>query len=321
MFSNVSLIQKADLSLQELAANGGKLQPDQAKLFWRDTILQSTFLQACTGKSITGNEAEFPKTGLTDWLLVPNEESTKLGVGDRSKPDIGKMAMACKTFKGIVPLSYEQVEENVENGSFPQTVRQMASEAAASNLVEIAIQGDTAIVLPDPTDKRARALKKIDGMLKQTTTNIVDAGGSRFNRTVADALFRKMPTRYREQQGMAYLTSSIGAKDYSSSVADRQTAKGDSALEKMAVAKHGDIPILGFGHFPENLGGSSNGTNVILANPKNFYIGMGKEITIQWKDDPEEGMLIIIVRVKFDAKWLHEPMTAKAINVSAAIID
>lgn len=311
---NQTLIQKADLALSELTSGGGKLQEDQVKEFWRVAILGSSFLKVVRTQPINGTEYEIPKAGLSGWVLAPGEERTKLTEEDRSKPDLAKTLLSTKTFKATISLSYEQVEENVEGGTFIDTVRQMLGEAAARDLAVICVQGDTAITA---TDKRTRSLKKLDGILKQATSNLFDADGSRFTKSVAESLYRKMPTAFRNQEGLAILTSTIAAHDYAAAQANRQTPLGDDMLSKMSDAKHGRFPIIGLESFPEDLG-SGDKTNAILCNPKNIVIGMSKEITIEWDKDIDAGEFKIVARVKADVKFLHEPAVAKATNISAA---
>lgn len=312
--SNQSLIQKADLQLSELTSGGGRLVPEQAKEFWRIAILASDFLKICRTVPMNGTQLDMPKTGMSGWVLAASAEREQLSEDDRSKPDLDKVALQTQTFKAEVSLSYEQLEENIEGGNFLETVRQMLAEAMARDLAQILLLGDTTTV---QTDKRTRALALLDGVLKQTTSNLYDASGARFSKSIAETLYRKLPTAYRSQEGLAYITSTIAAHDYAAAQANRQTPLGDDMLSKMADAKHGRIPIIGLAAMPENLG-SGDKTNVILTNPKNIVIGLSKQIEIKWTEDIRSGEFIIVGRVKPAVKYMHEPASSKATNVSAA---
>jgi hypothetical protein len=314
--SNQTLIEKADLALSEFTSGGGKLVEEQVKEFWRDAVLSSNFLQIVKTQPMKATEFQIPKAAMEEWVLVPGEERVALSEEDRSKVTPSKVTLSTRTFKAHTSLSYDQLEENVEGGSFMETVRQLLAQVAAMNMAAVCVQGDTTIV--NPATKKQRALKKIDGILKQAATNTYDAGGARLGRPVLEAMYRKLPAQYADNGNLAFLTSKNASHDYAASLANRQTPKGDSVLERMAEEKYGRMPVVPIGVFPENLGGATNMTNVVLCDPKSIVIGLGKEITIETEKDAKSSEWNVIVRCKFDVKYIHEPAVVKATNVLAA---
>jgi hypothetical protein len=312
--SNASLIQKADLQLSELTSGGGKLVAEQAKKFWRQAVLSSNLLSLCTVMPISGTEAEEPKIGMDGWTLAASDERTALSEEDRSKPDLGKTTFQTKTFKAEFSLSYEQLEENIEGESLGQTVQAMGAQAIARDMSIIIVRGDTSITA---TDKRTRALKKLDGVLKQATENTYNASGVRLSKAVMETLYRKLPTQWREREGLACLTSTIAATDYANSLANRQTPMGDDMMSKLADAKHGRIPIIGLGTMPEDLG-SGDKTNAILGVPKDIVVAVSKEVTVEMDKDIRSSEVLFVFRVKFDVKLRHAAAFAKATEVLAA---
>jgi hypothetical protein len=313
MVSNASIIQKADLGLSEFTSGGGKLLPEQSKTFWRETILSANILKLCTVKPIVGTEAEEPKIGMDGWTLAPSGERTALSEEDRSKPDLGKTTFQTKTFKAEFSLSYEQLEENIEGGTFQQTVQQMGAQAIARDMSVIILRGDTSITA---TDKRTRALKQLDGVLKQLTLNTYNAGGVRLAKPVMEVLYRKLPTQWRERDGLACLTSTIAASDFANAQANRQTPAGDDMLSKLADAKHGRIPIVGIGTMPEDLG-SGNKTNAILGVPKDIIVAVSKEVTVEIDKDIRSSEVFFVYRVKFDVKVRHAAAWSKGTEILA----
>lgn len=316
MVTTQSLLQKADLTLSTMAANGGTMVPEQAKQFWTDSITSSNFLKAVHTQPMKSREYQIPKAKVDGWVLAPSEERTRLGEEDRSSITPSKSTLLTVRFKATASISYETAEDNIEGGTFISLVRGLVAEQAAANVSDTCVQGDTAIT---PTDKRTRTLKKIDGVLKRATSNLIDAGGARFGKTLAEQMYRKMPTQYRGKENLTFLTSGIAAHDYAASQANRQTQLGDDMMSKMADAKHGKYNIVGFDSFPENLG-SGDKTNILFCDPKNIVVGMGKDIMVKWIDDPDANEFRIFVWVMFDVNYVHEGAVVKAINVLASAI-
>jgi len=309
-----SLIAKADMQLSELTSGGGKLQEEQVKEFWQVSIASSAFLQLVKTQPMKGTEYEIPKIAMSDWTLVPGNERTSLGEDDRSKPTPGKVTLSTKTFKGSTSLSYDQLEENIEGGTLLETVRSMLAKKVASEMAIICVQGDTA---SGTTTKKLRALKQLDGILKQATSLVYDASGARLSKAVLETMWRKLPVEALDMANLAFLTSKNASHDYTASVANRQTPKGDSALDKMAEERYGRAPIIPVAAFPEDLGGGDK-TNVVLCDPKSIVIGLGKDVTIETMQDVRSSEYIIVVRTKFDVKFVHEPFVVKATNVLAS---
>lgn len=314
LIKKASLIQKADLALSELTSGGGKLQEEQVKEFWKVAIASSSFLQIVKTQPMKGTEYEIPKIAMTDWLLVPGNERTSLTEEERSKVGLSKVTLSTKTFKAVTSLSYDQLEENIEGGTLLETVRQMLAAKAATDMAVVCVQGDTAIT---PTTKKQKALKMLDGVLKQVTTLVYDASGARLGKPVLEAMYRKLPVEAADMANLAFLTSKNASHDWAASVANRQTPKGDSALEKMAEERYGRYPVVPVATIPEDLG-SGDKTNVLLCDPKSICIGLGKEITIETKQDIESSEYILVARMKFDVKLVHEPFVVKATNVLAS---
>lgn len=75
------------------------------------------------------------------------------------------------------------------------------------------------------------------------------------------------------------------------------------------------MPLLPIPLFPEDLGATGNQTAVLLTNPKNIFVGIWRQIRIETQREISEGVLKIVVTMRFDTKYAEEPGVAKAINV------
>lgn len=311
MAHNMSFIEKADLSISNLTNEGGLLLPEQAKEFIEIAIVESVLLSMVTVKPMAGPTFELSKMGFTGRVLRGATESTALSAADRSKPELGKVLLQTVEFIGEARIPYGAVEDNVAQGTFVPYATQLLAQAVSRDMEEISIQGDTA--------SADLVLKKMDGILKQATTFVVNAGGVKLTKTVFDSMVKTMPSQFfRGAKNMAMLTSKNAAIDYASALANRQTPLGDASLVKAAAGEYMGLPVIPVPLFPENLGVGLNMTDVLLCDPKNINVGVQREIRIETDKDISAREYIIVATLRFDVKFAHEPAVVKATNVLAS---
>lgn len=311
MADNLKFIEKADLSITNLTNEGGLLYPEQAKEFIDIAIVESVLLSMVTVKPMAGPTFELSKMGFTGRVLRGATESTALAVGDRSKPELGKVLLSTVEFIGEARIPYGAVEDNVAQGTFVPYAQQLLAQAVARDMEDIAVNGDTASA--DPT------YAKLNGVLKQAVSFVVNAGTVKLTKSVFDSMVKTMPSQYfRGAKNMALLTSKNAAIDYTSSLANRQTPLGDTSLIKAAAGEYMGLPVVPIPLFPENLGGGTNCTDVLLCDPKNITVGVQREIRIETDKDISAREYIIVATLRFDVKFAHEPAVVKATNVLAS---
>ena len=167
--SNRTLLEKADLALADLTAGGGILLPAQAQKFMRLLIKQSVLMQLATVVPMASPKHQLSKIKFGSRILRPGQEATALAAADRARPDLSFLELDARLFKAEVHLSDEVLEDNIERGELRQTILEMIAEAAGRDMEEVIINGDTASADP--------FLATMDGLLKQTTSHVVDAAG------------------------------------------------------------------------------------------------------------------------------------------------
>lgn len=210
--------------------------------------------------------------------------------------------------KAEVHLSDEVLEDNIERGELRQTILEMIAEAAGRDMEEVIINGDTTSADP--------FLATIDGLLKQATSHIVDAGGVALSKNFLRDLLKSLPNEYlRDKKQMAFLTSVDAELDYRNSLADRATVGGDRFIEEDTPALYSGVPVKPVPLFPENLGPGGNRTVALLCNPKNVHVGIWRQIRLESFRDVSAGVLRVVATMRFDAKFAEEPGVAKLINI------
>jgi len=306
--NNRTILEKADLALAELTAGGGILKPAQAQKFMRLLVKESVLMKLATVVPMASPKQQISKIKFGSRILRPGAEATVLAVGDRVKPDLSMVELDAKLFKAEVRLSDETLEDSIERGELRQTIMEMMAEAIARDIEEVVVSGDTASTDP--------FLAVMDGVLKQATSNVVDAAGGPVSKDLMRDMLKTLPSEHlRDKKAMRFLTSVDADLDYRNSLAERATAVGDKFLEGDTPVLYSGVPVQPVPLFPENLGTGSDQTVILLCNPKNIHVGIWRQIRIESARDISEGTLKIVATLRFDVKYAEEPGVAKAINV------
>ena len=308
LLDNRTVLEKADLALADLTTGGGLLQPAQAQKFIRILIDESVILKQGTVVPMKSPKQLIEKVRFGGRILRAGSEAAALPAGDRTKPDLSHVELDAQLFKAEVRLNNEVLEDSIERGQLRQTIMQMMAEAISRDMDEVIIKGDTA--------SGDAFLAKLDGILKQATSNLVDAQNQSTNKGIFRDMLKSMPSAFlRNKREMRFFTSVDSEIDYRDSLAERATVVGDKFLEQDAPVAYSGVPVMDVPLFPENLGAGTNTTNVLLSDPKNINIGIWRNIRVETDKLVSEGVLIIVATLRFDVKFAEETAVVKAINV------
>lgn len=302
---NRTFIQKADLALADLTSNG-ILLPAQAQKFMRILIEEAKLMPLTTVVPMRSPKQQIDKIRFGSRILRAGQEATALPAGDRSKPDLGtQVELDAKLFKAEVRLTDETLEDNIERGELRTTIMQLMAERIAVDMEEVAVQGDTA--------SADTFLAQFNGVLKQATSNVVNAGSVAINKTIWRDMLKQMPKEALRDKGrMKFLTSVDVEIDWRDAIADRATILGDAALTKGAPVDYSGVQILDIHQFPET-GGVAN---ALLLDPKNIQWGIWRQIKVETDRLVSEGVLLIVVALRMDVRFAHEPHIVKATNIA-----
>lgn len=311
VMNNRTLLQKADLQLSDLLTDGGALVPAQAKKFIRLLIKESAILPIATVKPMRSKKQLVEKVRFASRILRAGSEGVALSSADRSKPDTSKVELDSKLFRAQVDLTTEVLEDNIEQGSFRQTIMELMGEAISRDMDEIVVNGD--VTSPDTF------LAQFDGMLASATSNVVGGGGNALASDDLKAAIKAMPTEFiRNKRQLRFMTSIDAETDYRDTLSQRDTVAGDRFLQEDTPIMYSGIPVMDVPLFPEDLGGGSNETNVILTDPKNILVGVWRKITIETDKDIERGVMKIVANLRFDFKYVEETATVKVTAVTVS---
>lgn len=312
ILSNMTVLQKADLALADISAGGGLLLPEPAQQFIRLLIDESRLLPMATVVPMKAQNAFVPKIRFASRILRPGQEATALSAADRSKPTLTNVELHTKLFKAEVRLPDEVLEDNIEKDQLKATIMSMMSEAIARDIEEVAILGDTAL-------GDGSTLAQLDGVLKLSTSNVVDAAGATLNKGILKDMLKAMPKVYmRDRTRMRFLTSIDAKIDLTDNLGNRQTAGGDTLTFDGGTVKYQGVTLDEVPMFPDNLGGGNNTTDVLLTDPKNLQVGIWRQIKMETAKDISAGVTIIVATLRIGIQWAEEAAVVKAINVKVA---
>ena len=308
LLDNRTLLEKADLALADLTTGGGLLLPAQAQKFMRILIEESVLLQQGTVVPMRSPKQLIEKIRFGSRILRAGSEALALPVGDRAKPDLSQVELDAQLFKAEIRLDNEVLEDSIERGQLRQTIMQLMAEAIARDMDEIICRGDRS--------SADTFLAKLDGVLKQATSHVVDAQLQTTNKTIFRDMLKSMPSPFlRNKKDLRLFTSVDSEIDYRDTLADRVGQVGDRFLERDEPAIYSGVAILHVPMFPENLGPGANATNMLLTDPKNINIGIWRNIRIETDKLVSDGVLIIVATLRFDVRFAEETAVVKAVNV------
>ncbi len=313
MGTNQEYIEKADMAVANLTS-GGLLQPDQAKEFIEIMVEESTLLTKARTFTMKAPSMELSQLGFTGRLLHAAVEGRALPLADRSTPELAKTTLTTKEVVGEVDIPYSVVEDNVINGSFVPYVMDAMGKAAARDVEDLAINGDTTSTDP--------YLAQFNGFLALATSRVINAGGVRLTKTPLKQAVQTMPSRFLRRGGaMSFFTSKNAVIDYGDSIINRQTPLGDDKLENgdaTGALRYLKYPVEQVPIFPETQGVGTNMTSVLFGDPKNMAIGIQRDIRIETDRDISARVFKIVITMRFGVALVYEPAMVKITNVLAS---
>ena len=303
MPSNQSLIQKADLALADLAANGGLLSPEQTDRFIQTLIESPTILNAARVVSMNGPQKKINKIGFGSRILRRAVSGTALADSQRAKPDLGQITLNTKEVIAEIHLPYDVLEDNIEGGNISaamgtsagglqDTLVSLLGSRAALDLEELAILGDTS----NQTDEY---LSLTDGFLKLANHHVVDAKNATLSKDIFKAAIKAMPDKYlRVRSDVNFFVSVDNETEYRDTVANRVTGLGDAALVTASALAAFGSPIVAAPLMPNQKG--------IYTNPNNLIFGVQRRVNIEYDKDIRARKFIVVLTARVDFQ-IEEP--------------
>jgi hypothetical protein len=296
MSSNQALIQKADIALADLSANGGLLNPEQTDKFIQTLMDSPTLINAARVVTMNAPQKKINKIGFGARILRAAVSGTALADGDRVKPDLGHINLQSKEVIAEIHIPYDVFEDNIEGGNInaamgssagglQDTIMALVGDRAALDLEELAILGDTL--------SGDAYLALTDGFIKLATAHVVDAGAAPISKDVFKAAIKAMPDKYLRVRGAnSFFVSVDNETEYRDTIANRVTGLGDSALVSANSLSAFGSPIAAAPLMPNAKG--------IYTNPNNLIFGIQRKVNIEYDKDIRARKFIVVLTARVD---------------------
>lgn len=311
--TNAELIKKADLALSDLSS-AGALNPDMSNRFIRQLIDSPTILSKCRVVGMNAPTMKINKIGFGSRILKPATQGAALDSADRSKPTLSQVALSAEEVMAEIRLPYAVLEDNVERaeaatnnasntgmGGLHATLVDLIAQRAALDLEEMGIQGDTSL-------NDSSILDLVDGWLKLSTSNVVNASSNPYSKDITKAAIKLMPSRFmRDSNSMVHFVSVPNETEMRDVLASRQTGLGD-------MHTTGKNPLYLFGTQVQGAA-MMPAAYSLFTNPLNLIFGIHRNISIEFDKDIRSREYIIVLTARVDFQIEEEPAVVKVTNI------
>lgn len=295
-------------------ASGGLLLAEQADKFLDLTLEYSTLLKTVHNEGKSRSTGEIDSLNIGEVCTAPATEPAATSIsGESTDPTFGKIPYTMKKLRSAFDMSSEALLDNIESdlrtggapsqssqdgsppaGDFRDTLIKAYAKRIATDYEYLAIQGDVDLVYADPMNptKAEKLLKYNNGWLKLfldgSGHHLVDAGYENVSIKLFAAMLEALPSPYLKNP--ANLRWYVGSRvniQWTSQLAERQTALGDDVLKGMGVAPFG-IPMMMVPLLPENkvVGTNQSLGYILLTTPENLIYVYRRNVEMYWQFAP-----------------------------------
>ena len=307
------IIQKADMTLQDIIDNGGYLTTAQADRFIEDLIDQPTIMNQARVIAMSSPKQEINRIGFGQRIMrKAPEDGETLDASKRSKPTTKKIELSTVEVMAEIELPYKVIEDNImrgninaggdrPTGAFVDMILRLIAERAATDMEELALLGDK--------DDADEYLALVDGWLKRTKSHIVDHEGAEISKTMFKNGVKTLPSRFhRNLSSMRHFVSVAQNVEYSDKLSSRETALGDSKIQTLENNWGSGVPVRGVPLMPEDKG--------LLANPQNLIFGIQREMSLEFEKNIRARKFIIVLTARVDVQIEDEEANVKYTNIA-----
>ena len=228
-------------------------------------------------------------------------------------PDFAYNRLDAEKLMGKTQMTYEALEDNIEQGTLETTVTQLFGNAAGRSLERIFIFGDTDLTASSNVPS---GYTMIDGWAAETDSDQI-LYGTGAGKDFDEADIDDMLTEMYDALDPSYLDGAVFYLPTSRVSAYRRSLKSkDSPLGDQAVLQNGEltfegIPLRGVPalDYPVNDADFSTyiSTEVaFLGKPQNFVHGLKRGITVESDKDIEYQMYKFILSLRGDCEFEDE---------------
>jgi HK97 family phage major capsid protein len=206
-------------------------------------------------------------------------------------------------------MTYEALEDNIEQGSLESTIISLFAKAAGRSLERIFIFGDQSLSAGANVPS---GYTKIDGWAHEADSDQILTSGD-FTATDVETVFETMYDALDPQylsQAVFYVPYSRES-EYRRALKGRDTAMGDEAVAGASTLYFEGVPIKPVASLDYPVNNATFAANIskevlFLGAPNNFVHGLKRGITVETDKDIEHQMYKFILSLRGDCEYEDE---------------
>lgn len=212
-------------------------------------------------------------------------------------------------------ITMEALEDSIARGNLEETVIRVMARQTATDLEELAIQGDTS--------SADSFLQGLDGWrVLAEDGHKVDFEGATLSKDGLAAMYKALPNRYkRNHEDLRFYFAPEAVQDWHDTFSDRASALGDQALTSAAAPPYMGVPVVAVPSIPTNLDGvdghvGSDLSYGFLTPRQNLVFGIHRDIRIDKDRDILRGVNIYTITTRVAIEFEADDAVVLAVNIA-----
>jgi HK97 family phage major capsid protein len=293
-------------------ASGGLLSTGQADRFVDMSMDQSVMLKDARTVRMHSAVMELDKIGTSGRVSQLRTEG--VAPGSLSEPGFSKVTLTAVDIITPFEITMAALEDSIERGNLEDTVIRVMARQTATDLEELAIQGDE--TSGDPFLQGLNGWRKLaeDG-------NTVDFTGSTLDKAGLADMYRALPDQYKRNHGdLRFYFAPAAVQDWHDTFSDRASDLGDEALTSAQAPPYMGVPVKSVPSIPTDLAGvdghtGSDLTYGFLTPRENLVFGIHRDIRIDKDRDILRGVNIYTITTRIAVEFEEDDAVVVAVNV------
>lgn len=315
------VLTKAAITTNTLGG-GGILNRQQTNRFINLVTNYQRFLSLVRTVPINHPSGELDKLDIaspvTRKATENNTETTT------SQPSFTKVNYDTVKTVSCFDISMESEEDSIEGAAFRNTLMRAFTDRVSIDMADLAINGDSSL---GGTDVTSLLRKSYDGLHIKTILcpNILDGNGLGVSLKMFKDGLNKFPVRYkaRLRPSLRWFIGSNPKEDFDYAYGNRSTPGGDTAWKSAPMLAPFGIPLEECPLFPTDLTigtAATDGTFIILSDPRNFMWFVQRRIKIHMEYQPRSDTteVTIYMRTDFEIENLNAITKIRSVSADAS---
>ncbi len=312
-YSNLStdeLLQKA-IDTTDLAA-GGILTTGQADRFIDLVSDQSVMLGEARVVKMRSAVTELDKIATTGRVSKLKTEGTAPAA--LSEPAFSKVTLTATDIITPFEITFEALEDSIEGGNLENTVISAMAKQTATDIEELAVQGDTGSADAFLAGLNGWRVLADDG-------HEVDVEGDTLSKSVLSVMYKQLPDKYKRNQGdLRFFCAPACVQDWHDTFTDRATPAGDDAIRVAQAPPYMGVPVVSVPVIPTDLDGINDhvGSNLsygFLTPRENLVFGIHREIRVDKDRDILRGVNIYAITTRVAIEFEDDDAVVLVVNL------